>query len=233
MFYNKISVNTNDYKDKDKCYYDSCPSGRVSKLTNGVNLCVEPIDFNIININFTTVTCAASVQPISKPLIINVTTTIDQNTTSNKLTFKWSVTDIKQVKTDGTYVTLSDTDKLSYSVKLLNGVKDVLRTLKIPASNLVQDLEYTFKVVVSNQYKDIELTKSVIARKLTQQSKTLDSIGIDNKLITVTPERGLSGTQKFTAKYVYDNVKALKKCNDWKYTVAIIIPGSDKISMSS
>lgn len=109
----------------------------------------------------------------------------------------------------------------------------MFRTLKIPASNLVQDLEYTFKIVVSNLYKDVEFTKSVIVRKLTQQTKTLDSIGIDNKLITVSPERGLSGTQKFTAKYVYDNVKALKKCNDWKYTISIIIPGSDKISMSS
>lgn len=83
MFYNKVSINTNDYKDQDKCFYESCPSGKVSKLTNGVNLCVNPIEFDIIGINFTTLTCATSVQPINKPLIINVTTTIDQNTTSN------------------------------------------------------------------------------------------------------------------------------------------------------
>lgn len=82
------------------------------------------------------------------------------------MSFKWTITDVVKVYTNGSQTTLSDSDKLEYAVKLFSGVKNLLRVLKIPASNLVENLQYTFKVVVSNSYEDIELSKSVLVRKI-------------------------------------------------------------------
>eukprot|EP00825_Cyclidium_porcatum_P052247 TRINITY_DN983_c0_g1_i7.p1 TRINITY_DN983_c0_g1~~TRINITY_DN983_c0_g1_i7.p1 ORF type:complete len:2725 (+),score=321.89 TRINITY_DN983_c0_g1_i7:3391-11565(+) len=234
MYYNKISTLTTDYKNQDMCYYNQCPMNRVVKVSDSNNLCVDKVEFDIIDINFTTITCAQSIQSISKPLIVNVTTTLDQNLTQAKLlSFKWTITDVVKVYTNGSQTTLSDSDKLEYAVKLFSGVKNLLRVLKIPASNLVENLQYTFKVVVSNSYEDIELSKSVLVRKISVQSKSIDSLGADNNLITVTPEKGISGSQKFTARYVYDNVQSLKRCNDWKYSISVVIDSDNKIKLTS
>lgn len=112
-------------------------------------------------------------------------------------------------------------------------MKTSLRSLKIPAANLIADLQYTFKVIVKNSYQEAELTKSALVKKLSLQQKQLDSLGTDNQLISVTPERGVSGYQRFTAKYVLDNVQALKRCSNWKYTITVYINSKNKIQLSS
>jgi len=48
----------------------------------------------------------------------------------------------------------------------------------------------------------------------------MEDIGIDQKLITVTPKEGLSG-ELFKARYVFENIEYLTKCSDWRFIIKI------------
>lgn len=100
MFYDKISVSASSYKNEDKCYYGRCPNNKVVKREDGQdsNLCIDKAEFDIIDLTISTITCAQGIQPVNKPLLATVSTTLDNDTVLfKKLSYEWQIIDIVKV----------------------------------------------------------------------------------------------------------------------------------------